>query len=144
MSTTIRPELAKDNKYFIPRHRYYELKHFCMQYPGWKKLHNELASNAYHSTYVIKAKKTLHIPSHSEEQFVEKCAILQASLFNRINMVETAAKRADESLAPYILEGATLGISYDIIKLRMNIPCCKKVYYEVYRRFFAILDSMRD
>ena len=37
MSTVIRPELSKSSKYWIDRHRYYELKHFCLQYPIWKK-----------------------------------------------------------------------------------------------------------
>ena len=35
MPTEIRPELSKKNKYWIPKHRYYELKHFVMQYPQW-------------------------------------------------------------------------------------------------------------
>ena len=34
MSRT-RPELSKKNKYYISKHRYYELKHFCLQYPEW-------------------------------------------------------------------------------------------------------------
>lgn len=33
MGTVIRPETSKKNKYWIPRHRYHELKHFCLQYP---------------------------------------------------------------------------------------------------------------
>ena len=37
MSTVIRPELSKNNEYWIPRQRFYELKHFCLQYPSWKK-----------------------------------------------------------------------------------------------------------
>ena len=38
MGTTIRSEISKKNEYWIEKHRYYELKHFCMQYPIWKKL----------------------------------------------------------------------------------------------------------
>ena len=37
MSTTIHPEVSEKNKYWIDKHRYYELKHFCLQYPLWKK-----------------------------------------------------------------------------------------------------------
>ena len=37
MSTVIRPELSYRNTWFVPKHRYYELKHFCLQYPDWKK-----------------------------------------------------------------------------------------------------------
>lgn len=32
-----KPELSKKNPYHLSRHRYYELKHFCFQYPEWKK-----------------------------------------------------------------------------------------------------------
>lgn len=36
MPTTIRPEIARSNKYHISKHRYYELKHFCLQYREWR------------------------------------------------------------------------------------------------------------
>lgn len=32
MATKIRPVLSEKNKYYIDKHRYYELKHFCLQY----------------------------------------------------------------------------------------------------------------
>lgn len=41
MATLIRPELSTKNKYYIDKHRYYELKHFCLQYPEWKKAYCE-------------------------------------------------------------------------------------------------------
>lgn len=38
MSKNLRhPELSEKNPYWIERHRYYELKHFCLQHPLWKK-----------------------------------------------------------------------------------------------------------
>ena len=30
MSTVIRPEISEKNKYWISKHRYYELKHLCL------------------------------------------------------------------------------------------------------------------
>lgn len=35
MATTIRPEITSSSQYHISRHRYYELKHFCLQYNEW-------------------------------------------------------------------------------------------------------------
>lgn len=32
-----RAELSKKNPYYISKHRYYELKHFCRQYDEWKR-----------------------------------------------------------------------------------------------------------
>lgn len=69
MSTVIRPELSKSSKYWIDRHRYYELKHF--------------------------------------------------------------------------VTGVTSGVSYDFLKSRLDIPCCKETYYDLYRRFFWLLDRER-
>ena len=37
MGTVIRPEISEKSKYWIDKHRHYELKHFCLQYPRWKK-----------------------------------------------------------------------------------------------------------
>lgn len=42
MSTTVRSEISKKNIYWIEQHRYYELKHFCLQYPLWKKAYSEI------------------------------------------------------------------------------------------------------
>lgn len=42
MATTIRPELSEKNPYWIEKHRYYELKHFCLQYPIWRKAYASL------------------------------------------------------------------------------------------------------
>lgn len=33
--TSVRCELSGTNKYWISKHRYYELKHFCLQYKGY-------------------------------------------------------------------------------------------------------------
>ena len=41
MSTIIRSELSKKNKYYISKHRYLELKHFCLQYYEWKNKYLE-------------------------------------------------------------------------------------------------------
>lgn len=43
MSKSLRhPELSEKNPYWIERHRYYELKHFCLQYPLWKKMYEAI------------------------------------------------------------------------------------------------------
>lgn len=52
MSTTIRPEISKKKNYWIEKHRYYELKHFCLQYPIWKKACSSLDGLAKQGTGV--------------------------------------------------------------------------------------------
>ena len=64
--------------------------------------------------------------------------------FRRMDMIWRAAEKAEPELAQYIVRGVTEGISYDLIKVKMDIPCCKDVYYSAYRRFFWILNKERD
>ena len=127
MGTTIRPELSEKNPYWIERHRYYELKHFCLQYPIWKK------------TYEAMIGKMKHISNPTE-----RIATMKAYYSERMNMIRKAAEKANGDLAEYIVRGVTEGLSYDVLKIKMDIPCCKDVYYESYRKFFWILNKMRD
>ena len=127
MGTTIRPELSEKNPYWIERHRYYELKHFCLQYPIWKK------------TYEAMNGKMKHISNPTE-----RIATMKAYYSERMDMIRKAAEKANGDLAEYIVRGVTEGLSYDVLKIKMDIPCCKDVYYESYRKFFWILNKMRD
>ena len=47
MSTVIRPEISDKKKYWISKERYYELKHFCLQYNEWRKLYSELSEASF-------------------------------------------------------------------------------------------------
>lgn len=37
MCTNVRPNVSKKNDYYISKERYYELKHFCLQYNDWMR-----------------------------------------------------------------------------------------------------------
>lgn len=138
MATTIRPELSQKNKYWISRHRYYELKHFCLQYPLWKKSCAELdglARRSVHSTAL-----------GSEPRFSDptaNCAEAKMYFYERMNMLERTAAKTDAIIGNYILQAVTTGMSYDILKAKLEIPCCKDTYYDLYRKFFWILDKER-
>ena len=131
MSTVISPEVSKKNKYWIERHRYYELKHFCMQYPIWKKAYIGLDGMSKQPTNLEAIVKITGISDPTV-----KCAEAREFYAKRIEMVENTAKLTDEVLGKYILMGITEGISYDIVKVRTNIPCGKDMYYSLYRKFF--------
>jgi hypothetical protein len=61
-----------------------------------------------------------------------------------MDMLERVAKETDEKLASYILKAITEGISYDHLRARTDIPCCKDTYYDLYRRFFWLLSKERQ
>lgn len=138
MSTTIRAELSERNKYWIEKHRYYELKHFCLQYPLWRKARAALDSLSKHPNNSAAVSRTNKVSSP-----VEKCVEARLFYTDRMELLENVANETDEVMAVYILKAVTEGISYDHLKVRMNVPCCKDTYYELYRRFFWLLNKAR-
>ncbi len=72
-----------------------------------------------------------------------KCAEARIFYSNRMELVESVAEETDVVLGTYILQAVTSGISYDCLKARLDIPCCKDVYYDLYRRFFWLLNKER-
>lgn len=139
MGTSIRPELSDQNKYWIEKHRYYELKHFCLQYPIWKKAHDALDG-------LSRRPSDLSIFSRTGQAIdpTAKCAESRLFYAQRMELVEQAAIGADPELYPYIVHAVINGLSYDTLKMQTSIPCCKDVYYERYRRFFWLLDKERQ
>lgn len=139
MGTTIRPELSDKNKYWIEKHRYYELKHFCLQYPIWKKAYASLDGLSKRPSDLASFSNTNDISDPTA-----KCAEAKLFYSERMEMVEQTARVTDPELASYILEAVTECISYDCLKAKLEIPCCKDTYYELYRRFFWLLNKARN
>ena len=139
VTTTLRTELSKRNPYWIEKHRRCELKHFCLQYPIWKHNYDSLNGAIGQSGVVSFGNRGSQVSNPTERIALEKMFYSE-----RMGMVEKAAKEADPELADYILKGVTEGLSYDVIKARMNIPCCKDVYYDKYRKFFWLLSKERN
>lgn len=136
MSTTIRSETSKKNPYWIDRHRYYELKHFCLQYPIWKKIYEMTSSYSSRPPELIIFSSDISDP-------VERCASAREFYGDRIKMLEDCADATDPVIGRYILAGVTEGMSYEFLRSRYDVPCCKDVYYGLYRKFFWILSTVR-
>lgn len=138
MATVIRAEISEKNKYYIDKHRHYELKHFCLQYKEWKKAY-EACNESVIFTSQIERLATSNIPS----DLTAKYALKKVQYAEKIKLIEQAAKDADEFLYPYILKAVTEGLSYTYLKARLDIPCGRDMYYDRYRRFFWLLSEMR-
>lgn len=115
MGTSVGLNPATKVNYWIDRHRYYELKHFCLQYPLWKRASASNANGVSTSFYD-----------------------------NRIKMLEKLANETDSLLGKYVLEAATENLSYEAMRIRKHVPCCKSLFYEAYRRFFWLLSEARQ
>lgn len=139
MATKIRPEISRDNKYWIDKHRYYELKHFCLQYPAWKKTYSEFDDDSI-SLSSIENTNTSNLPGDP----TAKRALMKTYFSEKINLIEETARETDEYLCYYLLKGVTEGLSYNHLKSKLDMPCGKDMYYDRYRRFFKILHDLRN
>lgn len=138
MTTMIRPEVSKKNKYWIDKHRHYELKHFCLQYPEWKRAYSEF-SDLSMPLSMIERVSTSNIPGDP----TAKRAIMKAYYLDKIELIEKIARDADEYLYEYIIKAVTENLSYTYLKTRLEMPCGKDMYYDRYRKFFWLLSEAR-
>ena len=139
MTTLIRPELSTKNKYWISKHRHYELKHFCLQYPTWKKTYAAIVELSASSTSLDRA-----MSSSEPSDLTAKCALKKAYYSEKIKLVEQVAMEADQDLWQYILKAVTEGYSYTYLSTKLRMPCSRDTYYNRYRRFFWLLSEVRD
>ena len=139
MSTVIRAEISQNNKYWISKHRYYELKHFCLQYPEWKKAYNDLCDiNLPLSMTEIASTDIL-----PGDPAIKRDAMLKF-YSKKIKLIEDIAVKADPYLYSYIVKGTTEGRSYTYLKTVLGMPCGKDMYYNRYRKFFWLLSKSRE
>lgn len=138
MATTIRAEVSIKNRYWIDKHRHYELKHFCLQYPAWKS-----AYAAFNDVSVplsmIERVPTSNIPGDP----TATRAMMKAHYLEKIKLIEDVAKEADNYLYKYIIKAVTENLSYTYLKSKLDIPCGRDMYYDRYRRFFWLLSEAR-
>lgn len=139
MATVIRPEISKKNKYWIDKHRHYELKHFCLQYPIWKRTYAALLDLSIASSYMT------GMPSGGGlSDTTAKSAIRRTFYADKIKLVEETAKEADPYLYEYILKAVTEGLSYTYLRTILEMPCGRDMFYDRYRRFFWLLSEARQ
>lgn len=138
MATVIRPEISIKNKYHIDKHRHYELKHFCLQYPIWKREYAAYDNPSIVSSAVERMPST-NIPGDPTAKF----AMRKTYYLERIKMVEKIAMETDQFLYDYILKAVTEELSYTYLKSKLKIPCGRDMYYDRYRRFFWLLNEAR-
>ena len=101
-----KPELSRKNPYHLPRQRYYELKHFCLQYDDWKRelrLLKGWKSGGYDTNGVIKQNTT--------SDPTEQCALLRVYYSSKLDMISNCLTQLDPAIAPYILRGVTEELS---------------------------------
>lgn len=139
MATVVRAELSPKNKHWIDKHRYYELKHFCLQYPEWKRAYVEFSDISLPLS-MIETMPTDNLPGDP----TAKRVLMKMFYSERIELLEKVAIETDPYLYSYLIKGVTEGKSYTYLKTVLGMPCGKDMYYNRYRRFFWLLNMERE
>lgn len=139
MATVIRPDISRKNKYWIDKHRHYELKHFCLQYPEWKRAYTEICDVTV-PLAMLDSIPTDNTPSDP----VANRVLMKMFYSERIKLIEKTAIETDPYLYSYIIKGVTEGKSYTYLKTVLGMPCGKDMYYNRYRKFFWLLNTTRE
>jgi hypothetical protein len=137
MTTVIRAEISEKNKYWINKHRHYELKHFCLQYESWKKSIEDLDGFKNKTGGESTGSSLPGDPTN-------KCVELRTGYLDRVELIERIAYETDPVLHKYILKAVTEGLSYTYLKSKLGIPCGRDMYYDRYRKFFWLLSESRN
>lgn len=128
MSKATEGTLSKKNPFWIPKNRYYELKYFCYQYQDWQKQYASLDGLA----------------TRENREPTEREALEKVYLDGKIKLIQNTAALAGGWISDELLSGVTKGYSYDSMNTRKRMPCCREVYYTIYRKFFWLLDKERE
>ena len=142
MSTTTRPELSAKSKWRIGKHRYYELKHFCLQYGEWKKQLNDIDGLP-----PVSPGCSERVDRGSVSDPTAVYAETRVFLSKHISLIDRAAFEACEHQFWYwmLMQAVTENLSYDILEARNGImPVSRNEWYALYRKFFWYLDKLRE
>lgn len=133
----VRSTLSEKNPLQISKHRYYELRHWCLQYPEWKTDRKRINSMKSESI-LIPVKKGSELMRRTED-CAEKLSVLNA----QIDLVEQIADEAGQEISKWLKIGVTEDKSFTELKTLYEIPCERDMYYRCYRLFFALLSERK-
>ena len=139
MSTLIRPEVSKRNEYWISKNRYYELRHFCLQYKEWVAEYKKLEWSIQATRSNIEKIGCNHNAGDPTFEMANRLERLSSYM----KIIESATYNADLEISEYIFKAVTEDRTYEYLKTIMDIPCGKSYYYKAYRKFFYLLSKER-
>lgn len=125
MGYAMRPELSKNNPWWISKHRYFELKHFCLQYHEWEENYRNV-------------KLTL---AQQKEDPTGYLATKKSYYEAKMKLVKDTAYNTDLEIGKWIFLGVIDDRSYNYLKMVKDIPCGKDMYYDRVRKFFWLLSE---
>lgn len=119
----------------ISRDRYFELLHYCRQYPEWK-----LEADSLLGIRAIKMDGQPHGTTVGDP--VSSVAERRERLLEKMTVVEEcAAAEADGGWASAIIQNVCIGKSYDQIDKTILPTSTRSEFFRKRRNFFAMLNA---
>lgn len=110
-------------EYSISKHRFYELKHFCLQYPEWEHLYSQLDGWAAESGV-------------NEGDTTSRDGIRKADLAYKMTLVREVCHDVCHKYEHDIFE-------YVILGTKPQLSCDQKDFWFYYQKFFWELSRRR-
>lgn len=129
-------ELSKKNQHYISKHRYLELKHFCLQYPEWVDELRDLDGLVERGGSEIQGDPQSSDPTANT-------AIRRLELQKNIELIKRAVQETDGSLFYWLFLAVTEERSYTYLHEVKGIPCSRDTFYKRYREFFYVLSQKK-
>ena len=121
-------------KYKLDKAEYLSAKYYALRYTEWLNEYNGLKDSVGAVAYDGMPHGT------TPGKPTERLAIRRAELMKRMELIEQTAIEADADLYQYILKAVTNeDVTFHNLKLFMDIPCEKDVFYDRRRRFYWLL-----
>ena len=126
-------------KYGISKNRFMELYYWCLQYGEWRE---ELK----YKTDTLKSMSLTAMPSaHNLADVTQQLAIKRVMLEQNCRLIEQTAIETDPDIYQYILKAVTEEeITYEYLRMMMEIPCSHNTYYDRRRKFYWLLDKRKN
>lgn len=138
MATTYRAELSPKNKYWISKHRFFEVCHHCYQYSEWKDEYAMLDDISVKGLDYDKPPADKYAFGDATANIATRMAVLR----DRMELIEQTAEEADSEFAKYLLKAVTEEhITFNYLRNVMGMPCGKNQYYERRRKFYWLMSQ---
>lgn len=137
---SVKATVSRRNPYFLPRHRYLELVHLCLQFDDMVTERRAILDSTNRAVQI----REDAVSGGGQGSPTEAAGIRIAELSRKIDAIMACAEAAGgPRMAPRILRNVTKESSYDQLAAREAgpLPVGRRRFYEMRRRFFWLLDK---
>ena len=128
----IRSKFSTTSKYYISKHAFLAVLHYCMMYQEW--LAEYKSSAGLRGVQSGSGSSGVGDPTASQ-------AIRLKELSDKIDLIERTAYDAEPAIASYLLRGVTIeGMTFDRLK-GQGMACERKMYYDRRRKFYWLMSK---